>query len=328
MKAIINTGPNTLEWLDRPLPRPARGQVRIRTRACGICATDLHMIAGWDRTGFPAIPGHEWAGVVDEVGIDVDETLAGKCCVGENILAAGGEVGFEYPGGYGEFFVTEARNLYLRPDDFPMALATLVEPLAVAVRALRKIRLEGRDSVLIFGDGPIGLLVLMLICQRGIKNILLVGGREGHLSVARELGASQTINYHNIETNLAMAVASEAKMKFPVVVEASGSGTAAQASLDLVQSCGQILILGDYGGAGANFKWNHLLHQEIEIIGSNASAGAWPEAVQLAVKGSLPINRVVTHIIPAPQYNAGIELTRRRSGEVIKVVLDWNNQVI
>jgi len=328
MKAIVNTGPNTLEWLDWPLPRPARGQVRIRTGACGICATDLHMIAGWARTGFPAIPGHEWAGVVDEVGIDVDETLAGKYCVGENILTAGGEVGFEYPGGYGEFFITEARNLYLIPDDFPMTLATLVEPLAVSVRALRKIRLEQSDSVLIFGDGPIGLLVLMLIQHTGIKHILLVGGREGHLSVARELGASQTMNYHNIDGNLAVAVENEAKMKFPVVVEASGSGTAIQASLNLVQPCGQILVLGDYGSASANFMWNHLLHQEIEIIGSNASAGAWPEAVQLAIKGSLPINRVVTHIIPAQQYNAGIELTRRRSGEVIKVVLDWNNRVL
>ena len=65
MKAIVHVAPGRLEWQDWPLPQPGPGQARIRTLACGICATDLEMIAGWNRTGFPAIPGHEWSGVVD-----------------------------------------------------------------------------------------------------------------------------------------------------------------------------------------------------------------------------------------------------------------------
>ena len=68
MKAIVNTAPGQLEFQELPLPEPGAGQVRIRTGACAICATDLVMIAGWDRTGFPAIPGHEWAGTVDAAG--------------------------------------------------------------------------------------------------------------------------------------------------------------------------------------------------------------------------------------------------------------------
>ena len=61
MKAIVNTAPGCVDWKDVPTPEPAPGQVRIRTAACGICATDLEMIAGWQRTSFPAIPGHEWS---------------------------------------------------------------------------------------------------------------------------------------------------------------------------------------------------------------------------------------------------------------------------
>ena len=125
MKAIVNTAPNRLELLDWPLPHPGPGQVRIRTGACAICATDLNMIAGWERTGTPAIPGHEWAGTVDAVGEGADPALPGRRCVGDNILSDGGEVGFEHPGGYGEYFLTEANNLHFLPDDqlrYKMAL--------------------------------------------------------------------------------------------------------------------------------------------------------------------------------------------------------------
>ncbi len=130
MRAIVNTGPIRLELLEVPQPQPGFGQVLIRTSACGICATDLLMIAGWDRTGFPSIPGHEWAGMVDSVGEGVDRSLIGVRCVGENVLSGGGEVGFEHPGGYGQFFVTEAKNIYPLPADFPLATAAMMEPLA------------------------------------------------------------------------------------------------------------------------------------------------------------------------------------------------------
>ena len=122
MNAIVNTAPGQLEWQDLPIPEPGPGQVRIRTAACAICATDLQMIAGWSRTGFPSIPGHEWCGVVDATGASVDPALVGRRCVAENVLADGREVGFEHPGGYAECFVTEAANLYLIPGDFPPAL--------------------------------------------------------------------------------------------------------------------------------------------------------------------------------------------------------------
>src|SRR2546423_1613786 len=116
MKAIVNTAVDRLEVLDYPLPQPGPGQVRIRTGACGICATDLLMVSGWERTGFPSTPGHEWSGTVDAVGPDVDTRLVGRRCVAENVWADGGEVGFEHPGGYGQYLLTEATNVQVIPD--------------------------------------------------------------------------------------------------------------------------------------------------------------------------------------------------------------------
>jgi 2-desacetyl-2-hydroxyethyl bacteriochlorophyllide A dehydrogenase len=317
MKAIVNTGPNRLEMRELPLPEPGPGQVRIRTGACGICATDLEMIAGWDRTGFPAVPGHEWAGTVDAVGENADPALIGKKCVAENVLADGGEVGFEHPGGYAQYLITESRNLQLLPAEFSLRLATLIEPLAVCVRGLNRLgNFETQKPVLIFGDGPIGLLLAMLMAKKGVKNLSLIGGRDYRLDLARQFGASATLNYHRDSLD-------NLNQKFSTITEASGSTAAMKTAFNLITPCGKILVLGDYKKSCADFYWNHLLHREIELVGSNASAGAWPEAARLAVEGQLPLEKLVTHRLPAAGFAQGIDLMQSRRGDVIKVVMEW-----
>jgi D-arabinitol dehydrogenase (NADP+) len=323
MRAIVNTGPGRLEMQDRPTPTPGPGQVRIRTAACGICMTDLTMIAGWERTSFPAIPGHEWSGVVDAAGPGVAPELIGRRCVAENVLADGGEVGFEHPGGYAEFLITEARNVQPLPADFPLTAATLIEPLAVSVRAVRRLRPEDRSAALIFGDGPIGLILLMLLRRKGVKEILLVGGRPGRLELARRLGATHTLNYHEVSGDLGAAVKAAAGHPFPNAIEASGSGAAVQACLDVAAHGGHVLTIGEYEQARAGFLWERVLLGELEIIGSNASAGAWPEAVRVATAGKLPLERLVTQRLPAARFVEGVEALRSRRPDVIKIVLEW-----
>jgi threonine dehydrogenase-like Zn-dependent dehydrogenase len=322
MKAIVNTAPGCLEWLDWPTPQPGPGQVRVRTAACGICATDLCMIAGWGRTGFPAIPGHEWSGVVDAVGPGGDEELLGTPCVAENVLADGGEVGFEHPGGYAEFLLTEARNIHPLPEGFPLAIGAMIEPLAVCVRAVRRLGLTDRRSALVLGDGPIGLLMLPLLRAEGVEKIALVGGRPARLAAARELGADATLNYHDAGEDLVKAVAGKCGGHFPNVIEASGSPAGAEAALELAAPGGKVLLIGDYGEGRAGFRWNWMLHRELELISSNASAGAWGEAVRLAVGGSVPLERMVSRRLPAASFAEGIDLTRN-ARDVVKIVMEW-----
>ena len=327
MKAIVNTGPNTLELLDRPMPEPGRGQVRIRTAACAICATDILMIAGWDRTPFGHVPGHEWSGIVDAVGPGGDTKLVGRKCVAENVLSDGKEVGFEHPGGYGQYFLTDAANVRTLPDGFDLTAAVLIEPLAVCVRGLRRLRADAKGPVLIFGDGPIGLLTQMLLVAAGRRDVVLVGGRDFRLALSRELGAAKTVNYHQVGADLVGAVRKAAcdagLAPFATLIEASGSGAAMDACIDLAGPLGRVLVIGDYGPARANFAWNTVLHKELEILGSNASAGAWDETVALAVSGRMPLARMVTHPLPAERFAEGIDLMRNRRGDVIKAVLKW-----
>jgi len=321
MKAIVNTAPGQLALLDYPLPEPGQGQVRIRTAACGICATDLEMIAGWDRTAFPSIPGHEWSGYIDAVGADVDAALVGQLCVAENVLADGGEVGFEHPGGYGQYFITERPNLRLLPPEFPSSTATLIEPLAVCIRALRRLSLR-QQPTLISGDGTIGLLSLMLLRRAGVPQIVMIGGREGRLSLARDLGAAATFNVFQRGDNLLPTLQGRFGA-FPCIVEASGSAKGLDNALQLIARQGQLLLIGDYKAARADFPWNLLIHREIELIGSNASAGAWDEAVRLAIIEHLPLSRLITQAFDIASFEDAFALVRSQREDVIKVVLKW-----
>ena len=325
MKAIVNTARDHLEWQDLPTPVPGPGQVRIRTLACGICATDLEMIAGWDRTGFPSIPGHEWCGQVDALGPGAPAALAGCRCVAENVIADGGEVGFEHPGGYGQFFLTEAANVRVLPPDFPPDVGALIEPLAVVVRGLRRLRLRDYRRALVFGDGPIGLLTVLLLQRAGVRRIAVVGGREVRLRLARELGAALLLNYHQHSGELGDELAEVLGSDFPVIIEASGSTQGVRAALQLAGRGGKVLVLGDYGNACAVFPWNHLLHRELELIGSNASAGAWPEAVRFARAEHEALRLLISANVPAPDFQRGFDLLRTRKHSLVKVILCWED---
>lgn len=322
MKAIVNTAAGRVQWQDMPTPQPGPGQVRIRTAACGICATDLEMIAGWQRTSFPSIPGHEWSGIVDALGPGVDAKWLHQPCVAENVLADGGEVGFEHSGGYGQFLLTEAKNLYVLPPGFALTTAALIEPLAVCVRATNRLNPQNLDSALVLGDGVIGLLMVALLKDKGMRRIVIVGGRPGRLAMAKQFGASDILNYHEAGTDLAGAISSLPGAPFANIAEASGSSAAMEAAMQVAAKGAHIVVIGDYGQSCAAFPWNRILHKELELIGSNASAGAWPEAVHLATTRAVPLELLVSQCMPASSGAQAIDLVRR-SRDMIKLVLTW-----
>jgi threonine dehydrogenase-like Zn-dependent dehydrogenase len=257
----------------------------------------------------------------------VDGGLVGCRVVGENVLSDGGEVGFEHPGGYGEYLVTEALRLHVLPSHVSFPAATLIEPLAVCVRGMRRLRFEDRSRALIWGDGPIGLLMTGLLRRAGVAEVVLVGGRPGRLQTALELGASAALNYHALGRDLVEGVSARAGTGFPNIVEASGAAAAVQASLHLAAPGGHLLLLGDYGDARADLAWNRVLHGELELIGSCASEGAWAQAVHLAEGACVSLDRLVTHAVPADRFADGFAWARSHDGSVIKVVLAWAGTV-
>ena len=327
MKALINTTNRVLELSEVPLPEPKAGEVRIKTIACGICATDFEMIDGCSRSVYPQILGHEWTGVVDKVGSDVDNAFEGKLCVAENVLKDGGEVGFEHSGGYAEYFITESEKLQFLPENFSIKKAAMSEPLAVSVRALKRFRLEDKSNVLIFGDGPIGLIMLMILKREGVKNIGLIGGRKERLELAEKLGASFCVNYHDAGEGLLEKIREAGEdQKYTNFIEATGSGHAIDILFELASTASRILIIGDYGEELAHFKWEVVVHKELEIIGSNASAEAWEDAIELALSNNMPIEDIISHSFFIEDFAEAMKVARGRDFKAIKVLLNWKKE--
>jgi threonine dehydrogenase-like Zn-dependent dehydrogenase len=133
----------------------------------------------------------------------------------------------------------------------------------------------------------------------------------------------RSVDGHDAGANLTKAIKKTLHDAFPAVVEASGSAAAMAAALDVVARGGRILVIGDYGRAKAAFAWNTLLHREITLVGSNASAGAWPAAVRIATDKGFPLGRLVSRQFPAKRFAEAFELVRN-SRDVVKVVLRWD----
>ncbi|MGC9469606.1 MAG: zinc-dependent alcohol dehydrogenase [Anaerolineae bacterium] len=322
MKAIVNIGCSQLVMQELPTPEPAANQVRIRTATCGISSTDLKALAQCPSKGFPRIPGHQWAGVVDAVGPGGDGALIGCRVVGSNVLSDGGRIGFEHPGGYGQYLLMERASVYRLPESVDLGVATLVGPLAVCLRALNRLQLRDTDNALIFGDGPRGLLMLMLLRARGVARVAIIGGRDARLEMAPGLGASLALDFHELGLPLGEKVRQRLG-QFQTVIETSGAPVAVAAALEVVEHRGQVLVQGDYGESRADFAWDDFLHRELSIVGNSTVVGALSEAVQTVAAGDLPLTRLVTHRFPADEFAEAMALIRAERDDV-KVVLDWS----
>jgi threonine dehydrogenase-like Zn-dependent dehydrogenase len=175
--------------------------------------------------------------------------------------------------------------------------------------------------LLIVGDGPIGLLTLILARRAGVPEVWLVGGRDRRLALARELGAARVLDHRAGDVAAQLAAAGTTPSQ---IVEATGVAAALATTLAAAPRGARLLVLGDYGEAVASFHWNLLLHRELTLLGSNASAGAWPAAVQAATDCAADVARLITHRLPAAQFAQGIALMRRQDPATVKVVLRWD----
>ncbi|WP_407507120.1 zinc-binding dehydrogenase [Vibrio parahaemolyticus] len=197
------------------IPKPAAGQVLVRSLACGICGSDLHITRHADEVfdvfhqlglmpdeageHAQVMLGHEFCAEIVEYGSDTQQTLA----VGSRVTSVpmllsqnGAGVGVT-PGTYGaysEYFLLDEALLLPVPDGMPSEAAALTEPLAVGLHAVNRSEIETEETALVVGCGPIGLAVIAALKQRGVSNILAVDLQEEKLQLASEFGANRLIN--------------------------------------------------------------------------------------------------------------------------------------
>lgn len=316
MKALLLTAPSQLELVDFPSPRPADDEVVVRIRACGICGSDIH---GWDgstgRRHPPLIMGHEAAGEITAVGaaagnwrvgerVTFDSTIyCGRCeyCrSGQvNLCTQRRVVGVSPPeykqhGAFAEHLALPARILYRLPDALPFEHAAMVEPVSIAVHAVRRVRVAATDVAVVVGSGMIGLLVVQALRWAGAARVIAVDLEPTRLALARELGATDTVQSDAAQTDVAAEVARltdgrGADLAFEVV----GVSATVNLALQTLRRGGSAVLVGNLA-AKVDFPLQAVVTRELNVIGTCGSAGEYPTCLDLIARGVIRVAPLIS----------------------------------
>jgi len=360
-RQVVFPARDEISVLTAAVPAPGPDDVLVRVALVGICATDLHLLAGHIGDPFPLVPGHEFVGEVAALGeraaadrgLAVGDRVAvemllpcrscARCregrynlCERDDMatgLPRGRQYGVNIPrtvepglwGGYAEYLHVPAEAIVHRlPADLPFERAVLVEPLAVAHRAVARGRVAPGDRVVVIGPGPVGILTTAAARAAGAGRVVMVGTRDERLALATRFGADAVVNSRTSD-DLAQAVrAALGGADADVVIEIAGVAAAQNDAVRLVRRGGRVVLAGACGAAvPVTFLADEeLLTREPDLLPSFLSAGGFEPAIALLTRDTFPFEQLVTHRFGLDDVETAFETIRGRRDGVLKAVLD------
>jgi L-iditol 2-dehydrogenase len=340
MKALVLTAYRRLEMREVPRPEPGPRDVRVRVNACGICGSDVH---GYDGSSGRRIPplimGHEAAGVVDAVGAEVagfepgdrvtfDSTIhCGECafcrsgqvnlCDRRKVVGVSpGE--YRQDGAFAEAVVVPERIVCRVPDPVPFEHAAMVEPLSVAVHAVRRAKVAGGDRALVVGCGMIGLLTLQAAKAAGCSSVIAVDLDEGRLAQAARLGADVTLVASD---DVAGRIASLTGGRgVDVAFEAVGAAEPIAAAVRSLRKGGTLVLIGNVTPK-VQVDLQAIVTRELSLLGTCASSGEYPASLDLLARGAVRLDGLISAIAPLEEGPQWFERLYAREPGLMKVIL-------
>ena len=335
-------GPEDLRLVASELPPLAKGMVRIRFGAGGICGSDLHYFRH-ARTGdfvvtSPLVLGHEVAGDVvdingDAPGLSVGDRVAvnpsrwcGHCryCredrpnLCENIYFMGSASKTPHmQGGFASLFDATPAQCVKVPDTTPYAAAALAEPLAVCLHAVARAGDVSDRTIVVFGAGPIGLLTMLAAKLKGCNSVTMVDIAAAPLAFAKQLGADQVINISDGSDALTAADA----RRFDVGFEVTGSPAGLASAIGSVRRGGTLVQIGNLPGGQISVPANAVMAKELDFRGTFRFGAEFNDAVDLITTGKVDVLGLVTAEYPLSSADAAFRVAADRSRSV-KVVLN------
>lgn len=309
---------------DVPMPAVGADEVLIKTQTCGICRTDLHIQDGLAYVpNLPHIPGHEPAGVIMEVGSEVEDFQVGQrvvphlfvntgdCCYtrrGEHAQAThlAGIIGVTLPGGFSEYFTAPARNLIELPDSVPFDIGGLTSCAVItAVHAFRKSALEAGDSAVVLGAGGIGLMLVQLLNSVGVRTVA-VSRSPDSLELASQSGAELALSIEESETVERLREFSDGGVD--CVFEMVGLAGTMQAAAAYARRGGKIVVIGEEAEFPA-IDTIQIAQRELQIIGSRN--GGMQDAIDaLDYMAQKTIRPHIAGRFPLEKINEALDLVR------------------
>lgn len=338
MQAVRLHGREDLRVDEVPIPTTDANEVQLRIAFAGICGTDLHLYDGWEMSGavtlppMPAVIGHELSALVEEVGPGVTrwkagdrvtvqpQVYCGDCtmCQRGNPNMCLNKIKIAKGGAWAEYMVLNERTLHSVPDEVPLNLAAMTEPLGCAMRAVELAELQPGDNAFVAGGGTIGLLLSRLARSRGANKIILSEPQARRRSLAAAMGVTRTIDPVNEDLE-AIVAAETGGIGVDISFEAVGLAATSMACISVIRPGGTAVLMGvpkpgtkleinpwDIVTAEKNIKTSWLLVENMESC--------------LRLMPSLGLEKIVTHTIPLTKAVEGIRMCK--AGEALKVLFE------
>ena len=340
MKALVKHSPKEGIWMeDVPDPKCGPGEVRIRITHTAICGTDKHIFE-WDEWAqnnlkLPLIVGHEFCGIIDEVGPHVTHYKVGDRVSGEGHITCGNcrncragkkhlcpetiGVGVHRDGAFAEYLVIPESNVWPLHEDIPSEIAAFFDPLGNAVHTALAFNITGED-ILICGAGPIGMMAAAICKFSGSRNIVVTDINDYRLNLAKDLGASRTVNPSKEDIG---TVFEELGIShgFDVGLEMSGNPEAFNQMISLMYNGGNIALLGLLPNS-TKVDWNKVIFKGLNIKGiyGREMYDTWYKMTQM-IRSGLSVSKVLTHHFKIDDFQKAFKVIE--SGNCGKVVLEW-----
>ena len=306
MKAVVLSAVDNLALVDVEKPKPGIKECLVKVLACGICGTDRHIYHGEYPSAKPVILGHEFGGVIEEVGPDSKFQVGQVVSVDPNIVCGNcldckegrtafcpdlTALGVNINGGLAEYVLTPDSQIYpVRNDLNPLHLA-FIEPLACSIRGLDLANLKGGEKVAILGGGVIGLLVVQLAKLAGASEIVLVTRQKFRRDVALKIGATRVIDPINENVDTAIT-------NMDVTFECAGSVETFKQSQNITRRGGSVIVLG-LTASDATLEVNpfNIVVNELRIQGSFLNPLTQARAAELVESGKLNLDILISKVV-------------------------------
>ena len=334
MKAAVFYEPGVVKVQDWPEPEVSGDEVLIRVMAAGVCGTDLHIFDGAKGASEcypPVVLGHEFSGIVEQVGPDVKHVKVGDhvtvdpnrgcgvcpaCKAGkphfcEEMFATG--VGGD--GGFAELAKAREEQVYPVNKAVPFEEAAMCEPLACALHGIDRAQIKTGDTVLIIGGGTIGLLMVQLARSAGASTIIVSEPLEGKHEMARSVGADYCIN--PMKTTPFELIEKEGLPGIDVSIECVGRENTMQDAIRYVSRGGHVLLFGlTPPDAEIPLKPYEVFQKELMITSSFVNPHTQGRAVAMVNSGKLKLTELISERLSLDEMLKAYEI-RGKNGKMM-----------
>ncbi|NQT41479.1 MAG: alcohol dehydrogenase catalytic domain-containing protein [Planctomycetes bacterium] len=343
MKAVVYHAPGDVRVRTLPIPTCGNDEIRVKIDACAVCGTDLKAyLHGNPRMQAPIAMGHELTGLIDTVGSAVEGFAVGDRIVMATSISCGqcaycrrgwsnlcvdlAPMGFSYHGGMAEYTVIPARALanghvIKVPGGVKAEHAALAEPVSCAVNAADNCNIQQGDTVVVVGAGPMGIINACVAREVGATKIILAEINQARLDQAGPFGFDRLVDPSSEDLTAIVREETEG-IGADVAIVAAPAAAPQEQAVELVRKRGTVCLFASLPASNKLLSLDSraIHYGELRVVGSSDST---PEhvrkAVELIAGGSLPAERLATHVLPLDGIFQAYELMQ--SGEALRVVL-------